>query len=476
MEIHPSIKYIFEPESVAVIGASRDPLAWGHVILRNILEGGFKGRIYPVNPKADEILGLKCYPDIRAVPDSVDLAFIAVPANLVPQVMEACVEKGVKAAVIITAGFREVGPEGEELEKKIVEIAERGGIKFVGPNCMGIFVAKKYLTATFGTVRPKPGHIAFISQSGAFGGTALRWATDRGIGFSSMISAGNSASLEVSDYLMYLADDETTKVTIAYIEGVRDGEKFKKALDYYTKKKPLIVMKLGFTSSGGAAAQSHTGSLAGSDQAYNAVFKKYGVIRVYQFDEMFEIAQAFAHLPLPKGDRVGVVSGGGGWCVEASDSIESLGLKLPKLPDYIIEELNKMLPPFWNRRNPIDCVATPYPEVYVKAVDLLMKDDNFDMILLIGFATFGTMTAGMESLIPREEQCARELLDIVRKYEKPIVLANPIGAHEIKPLKILREEGIPIYLTVQEGARVLKAMWDYASYRKRRSSISSSSS
>ena len=295
-----NIKYIFEPKSIAVIGASRDPKAWGHVILKNIIDYGFEGKVYPVNPKTDRLLGLRCYPDVRSIPGDIDLVVITVPAKIVPYVMEACIERGVKAAIIITAGFSEIGLEGEKLEKEVVKIARKGKIRFVEPNRMGVFVAKSKLNAVFTSISPKAGHIAFISQSGAFAGTMLYWVAMKNIGFSTAISVGNRADLEVSDYLMYLADDETTKVTIMYIEGVKDGRKFIKALECYTRKKPLVVMKIGYTASGAKAAHSHTAAIAGRDEIYNAVFRKYGVIRVYEPDDMFNTALAFEKLPLLK--------------------------------------------------------------------------------------------------------------------------------------------------------------------------------
>jgi len=456
------LRYLFEPRSVAVIGASRDPKAWGHVILKNIVDYGFEGKVYPVNPRADKLLGLKCYPDIRKVPGDVDLVVISVPARIVPNVMEACVEKGVKTAIIISAGFSEVGSEGAKLEEEVVRIARRGGIRFVGPNCMGIFVAKSKLNAVFTAIPPKPGHIAFISQSGAFAGTMMYWAAMRGIGFSAAISVGNQADLEISDYLMYLADDETTKVTIMYMEGVKDGRKFVKALEYYTSKKPLIVMKLGYTSSGAKAAQSHTAAMAGRDEIYDAVFKKYGVIRVYEFDDMFNIALAFANLPLPKGDRVGVISSGGGWSVEASDTLETLGLKLPQLPKHVIEELDKILPPFWNRRNPIDLVATVEPEPYKVAVELLMKDENYDAIMLIGYGNFGRIS-NLPFIIPREDAVAKEIAELVKKYRKPLVVVNVFG-REFSNVKVFEENGVPVYMSIQKAAKVIKAMASYAKY------------
>jgi len=246
------------------------------------------------------------------------------------------------------------------------------------------------------------------------------------------------------------------------MEGVKDGRKFVKALEYYTSKKPLIVMKLGYTSSGAKAAQSHTAAMAGRDEIYDAVFKKYGVIRVYEFDDMFNIALAFANLPLPKGDRVGVISSGGGWSVEASDTLETLGLKLPQLPKHVIEELDKILPPFWNRRNPIDLVATVEPEPYKVAVELLMKDENYDAIMLIGYGNFGRIS-NLPFIIPREDAVAKEIAELVKKYRKPLVVVNVFG-REFSNVKVFEENGVPVYMSIQKAAKVIKAMASYAKY------------
>jgi acetyl coenzyme A synthetase (ADP forming)-like protein len=458
-------KRIFEPVSVAVIGASDDPKKWGHITLRNIIDGGFEGRIYPINPRVETILGLKCYPDIREVPGEVDLAVIVVPASAVPDVMEGCVEKGIKAAIIISAGFSEVGFEGERLEQEVVRIAKKGNIRIVGPNCMGVYIARKKLVATWVNI-PKekiaPGPIGFISQSGAFANMMLRWAVARGVPLSVAVSAGNQADLELSDYLMYLAGDEATKVIAMYIEGVRDGRKFMKALEYCVeKRKPVVVMKVGCTASGAKAARSHTASMAGRDEIYEAVFKKFGVIRVYEEDDLFDVAWALANLPPPKGNRVGVISGSGGWGVQASDNLEITGFKLPSLPDYILRELDKKLPPFWSRGNPIDLVATGGPKEYRLAAKLLMEDPNFDAVLMLGFVGFRAA---------EEEDIVREVATYPKKYGKPLIVVNIFG-REVSGVKLLEELGIPVYRSIPKGVRALSSLRQQAEFLKKIKSV-----
>jgi len=459
------LKYLFEPRSVAVIGASRQPGTWGYQILKNLIETGYQGKIYPVNPRATELLGLKVYPDVRAIPDEVDQAVVVVPAAIVPEVMEGCVEKGVKVATVITAGFSETGPEGRKLEEKIVSIARKGGIRIQGPNCMGTFVPRTKLNTTFtgaDSVPMKEGSVAFISQSGAFAGTMLRWAKGRSLGFSAAISIGNQADLEISDYLEYLCGaDPHTKVVTLYIEGVKDGKKFMRALEICNEnRKPVVAMKLGYTPAGAEAAFSHTASLAGQDHVYNAVFKKYGVIRVYDFEDMFNIALIFSYLPLPKGDRVCVLSGGGGWSVEASDALYSLGLKLPPLPKHIIEEVDtkRILPPFWNRRNPADLVATPDPEPYRVIAEMFLKEDTCDIVMQVG---------GGIGLTPEQEEKSRENAKIISnmavKLGKPMVLVHNLG--RAAPIAAIYEDnGIPVFTSPNKAARAIRAMVDYAKH------------
>jgi acetyl coenzyme A synthetase (ADP forming)-like protein len=448
-----NIKYIFEPASVAVIGASEDPRKWGYITLKNIIDGGFDGPIYPVNPKAEVILGLRCYPDIRRVPEDVDLAVIVVPAIAVPSVMESCVEKGVKVTVIISAGFSEVGSEGEKLEQEVVRIARKGNVRIVGPNCMGVYSAKKKLVATWVNVpkeKIKPGPIGFISQSGAFAAMVLRWALETGIPVSAMVSAGNQADLELSDYVMYMADDEATKVIVMYVEGVRNGRKFMNTLEYCAKKqKPVVAMKLGFTSSGANAARSHTGSLTGKDEIYDAIFKKHGVIRVHDEEDMFYVAWALTNLPPLKGNRVGVITSSGGWGVQASDSLEIAGFRLPALPEHILKELNNLLPPFWSKGNPIDLVATGGPNEYRLAAKLLLEDPNFDAVMMLGFVGFRNHA--------EEEAIVREVATYPEKYGKPLIVVNIYGRW-VPGVRLLEDLGVPVYRSVEKGVRALKAL------------------
>lgn len=455
-----NIRYVFEPRNVAVIGVSKDPHKWGYITLKNIIDGGFEGSIYPVNPEADTILGLKCYRDIRDVPE-VDSAVIVVPAPAVPKVMEGCVEKGVKVAIIITAGFSEIGPRGEELQQEVVRIAKKGNVRIVGPNCQGVYVARKKLVATWSSI-PKEkivlGPIGFVSQSGAFAGMMLRWAIERGIPLSTAISAGNQADLELSDYVKYLADDEATKVIVMYIEGVRNGKEFIKALELcLEKRKPVVVMKVGYTASGAKASRSHTAAIAGMDHVYEAVFKKYGVIRVYEEDDMFYVARTLANVPLPKGDRVGVVSFSGGWGVQASDNLDTAGFKLPPLPAYIIKDLDKVLPPFWNRGNPIDLVGTGGLRAYRSAAKLLMEDPDFDAVLMLGFVGFFRADPA------EEETTVKEVATYPKKYGKPLIVVN-IRGREVSGVKLLEELDIPVYQNVPKAVRALKALRQNAEF------------
>ncbi|MEM1749081.1 MAG: CoA-binding protein, partial [Sulfolobales archaeon] len=311
-----TISKFFYPNSVAVVGASRDPSKVGYQLLYNLISK-YKGRVYPINPHVSEVLGLKAYPRITSVPDDIDLAVISVPASTVPSVMEDCSLKGVKNVIVISAGFKELGTvEGIEGERKIVEIAKKFGMRVIGPNCMGVYVPKIGLNTTFLNPDrmdfPEHGNISFISQSGAFGIAVLDWAAMRGIGISKFVSLGNKCDVDESDMLDYLVGDEDTQVITMYIEGVEVGRRFIKSLKSTTPVKPVVILKAGRSEEGVRAIASHTGSLAGADIVYDAAFKQCGVLRAYGMDELFDMALSLSLQPPAQGMRVGILTVGGG--------------------------------------------------------------------------------------------------------------------------------------------------------------------
>ena len=341
-DIVRQLDYIFKAKSVAVIGASNAPAKWGYRMINNPLITGYRGALYAVNPGEKEVLGLHSYPSLSDVPGDVEFAVIVVPAATVPKVMEECVAKGVKGAVIITAGFAEIGPEGKALQDEVVRIAREGGIRFVGPNCMGVYSSAVNLSLCFDRILK--GKIAFCSQSGTYGGFLARVAVSRGYGLSKFVSMGNQAEITASDYLEYLGEDNDTNAVCFYMEGFRDGERFFEVAKNVVKKKPIIIYKAGRTEAAARATISHTSSLAGSDAVFEAMCKQVGLIRVYETMHIFDVAQALVSQPLPRGNRVGII-GTGGQGVVTSESCELLGLKVPELDEETSVRLKKNLAP-----------------------------------------------------------------------------------------------------------------------------------
>ncbi|RLE93975.1 MAG: acetyl CoA synthetase [Thermoprotei archaeon] len=455
--VKSNIKYLFFPKSVAVIGASRSPGKIGHEILRNIIEYGYEGKIYPVNPKADEILGLKCYKSILEIPEPVDLAVISIPAKYVPVALEECGKKGVKAAAIISSGFKEIG--NVELENKIVEIARKYGIRFIGPNIFGVFSAPSKLNATFGPTKVLPGKIAFITQSGALGIALMGWTIFAGIGLSAVVSLGNKADVDEADLLEYFVDDEHTKVVLIYMEGLDNGRRFMEAAAKCSLKKPIIVIKAGRSERGARAVASHTGSLAGSDVFYDVAFKQCGVLRALNVEEAFDWARAFTALPEPKGDNVVIITNGGGIGVMATDACSDYGLNLMEFPEDLMNEFRKCMPPFGSPKNPVDLTGQAAYDEYAKALEVALSDDRIHSIILLFCQT----------AVVDPPKLSEVIADVVKKHgsRKPVV-ACYIGGEECqKGMKILEQNGIPSYPTPERAVLALAAVYRWVKWKKK---------
>lgn len=431
--------YFFYPSSVAVFGSFKEG-AIAYEILRNIVEGGFEGRIILVNPKGGtvEVAG-KTFEIDKKLYEPVDTAIIAIPAKFVPSLIE---EIGplIKGAVVISAGFSEVG--NGELERELIEKARKHGVRIIGPNCAGIFGVHGKFFGSF-EVRVRPGGLALISQSGAFGGAALAMGNDEGIGFSAFVSYGNAADLNESDFLEYFADDENTKAIALYIEGVKDGRRFLEALRYASERKPVIVLKAGKSASGAKAAASHTGSLAGSYEIYRAAFKQAGVIEVEEMEELFDAAKAFEMYPRA-GKRVAVITNSGGPGVLATDKLERLGLEIAKLSDETVEKLRSFLPPQCSTRNPIDLIADADYERYKKTIETVCKDENVDSILVICVPPI---------FIPGEE-IARAVIEA--ECDKPVIVNFMAGELVRDGVELLERHGVKNFPTPERAARALK--------------------
>ena len=351
----------FNPKSVAVIGAARDPQKAGHGVLRNLLSSGYTGRVYPVNPNASDVLGIPCHPCAADIPGEVDLAVIAVPRDRVEAAIADCGRKGIRAAVVITAGFRESGEEGRVAEDRVMKLARASGIRVLGPNCLGLINTGNGLNASFAHAMPHKGRIAFFSQSGALCTAILDWSLARGVGFSKFISLGNKADISELDMMEYLAGDPDTRVVLGYIEGVGDGRAFMERAWDLVGKKPLVVAKAGGTPAGARAASSHTGSLAGSERAFEAAFKQTGVLRAETIEDLFNFALAFADNPVPSGNRLAIVTNAGGPGIIAADAAERTSVKVAELSSATVSRLASALPPSAGLFNPVDVIPRSKP-------------------------------------------------------------------------------------------------------------------
>lgn len=450
------LEHLLYPKTVAIIGASRAPGKVGHEIVANMIQGGFKGIIAPVNPSADTVLGLKCYPDIKLIPNGVDLSIISVPTPFVKAAVEDSITAGAKAIIVITAGFKEVGPEGKALELEIAEICKSRGVRLLGPNCLGLLNTHHKMNASFAKHMPMAGGISVISQSGALCTAILDWAAGRHLGLAKLISMGNKADLCENDFLTAFANDKETKVIVGYLESIVSGDEFIKAAEDAATKKPVVIFKAGTTQAGVKAASSHTGSLAGADIAYGAAFTRSGVIRAETFEALFDYATAFAMQPLPKGPRVAIITNAGGPGIMAADAAETAGLKVTSLGVGIASTLKRKLPAAASVANPIDVLGDADPERYVMAVEAAQSDDGVDAIIVI--LTPQAMTKPAET--------ARAIAGC-SKSGKPIFVSF-MGGEDVMPGRDeLVAQNLPDYTSPERAVAALKAMWTYASWLKR---------
>ncbi len=445
------MRELFEPASVAVIGASAEHNKVGNIILGNIIESGFQGPLYPVNPRYQEIMGLACYPRVLDVPGDVEMAVVVVPAKAVLQVMEECGQKGVKAAIIISAGFKEVGLEGAQMEKRLGEVAHHYGMRVLGPNCLGLVNTHHHMNATFAQQGPKPGNIAISSQSGAICVVILDWAANINIGFSKFISVGNKLDVDEGHLLEYLREDPDTAVIGMYIEGADRGREFLRQAELTTKVKPVIALKAGRTSSGAKAASSHTGAMSGSDKVYDAAMKQAGVVRVKSIEEMFDLLQAFSTMPLPKGEGLAIVTNAGGLGVMAADACADNGLTLASFEPSTVDRLRQGLPAAASIYNPIDVVGDADSVRYDFAIRTVMDDPNVACVVAL--------------LAPTDlvdiTTVARTLTTFAGSSPKPIVTAFVGGKEMAASIDMLKAAGIPNYPSPERGIRALAAMVEH---------------
>lgn len=467
---------IFRPRSIAIIGASDIIGKWGYRMVYRPLYSGFKGTIYPVNPNKSEVLGLKAYPSIGEVPGPVDLAVITTPAPSVPGILRQCTEAGVKGAVVITAGFAEVGDEGRRLEEEISDISENKGIRFVGPNCMGIWSAAVNLNLCFGRP-PAKGPIAFISQSGTFGVSMAQEATVRGYGLSKFISIGNQADLQVADYLQYLAEDEDSRVITLYLEGLKDGDRFFDAAKKTVAKKPIVVYKAGHSEAAARAAISHTASVAGSAVIFENICRQLGLLQVNEAFHLFETAQALAGLPTADGNRVAIL-GSGGQGVVGTDACAALGMELPELDSGTSAVLSKLLPGHAPRpKNPVDFAGSSRTAMEeAEIIERFLQLDYIDGVIsnvpvspqlwdpnLKIDRTAANQPPAVQTALEGGERYAA----LPGKYKKPVICLRFAHLENDVMEEILNEGGIPVYSTPEQCARAMHALVHYGRIQKK---------
>jgi len=456
-----SLRNFFCPDSVAVIGAAREEEKVGHNILDNIINSGYKGKLFPVNPKADEIHGIKCYPSVLNVPGDIDLAIIVIPAQFVLQVLEECSKKNTKWSIIISAGFKETGIEGAKRERQLIEKAKDYGIRILGPNCLGIIDTECPINATFSSNMPPRGKIGFISQSGALGTSILDWAKTNKIGFSKFVSLGNKADISENDLFDDWENEKDTEVITAYLEGVKYGREFIRISSRVSKKKPIIVVKSGNTDAGARAVSSHTGTLAGSAKAYEAAFKQAGIIRANTIRDLFNYATAFSYQPLPKGKKVAIITNAGGPGIMATDECEESDILLASLEKETIDGLKEFLPEAANFYNPIDILGDALADRYKKTLEVVVKDCNVDAVVVL--LSPQAMT--------QPYRTARAIVEVMENSGKSItVLTSFMGGSEVeKAVKFLAEKNIPNFDIPEEAIDTLKVMMEHTDWKSRRS-------
>ena len=452
-----SIHKFFAPKSVAIVGASDNPKKFGHVILKNYLDMGFSGKIYPVNPKAESILGIKCYKSVLDVRDDIDSAIIVVPPQVANEALKECVKKKIEAVVMITAGYRETGGAGVSREEELKSIIRDTKTRVVGPNCIGIYDSFGRIDTLFlpdyKLKRPRAGDIAFISQSGAFALSILDWAATEEIGISRFVSYGNRADVDEIELLNYLSDDKKTKAIAVYLEGVKNGRDFLSCLKKVAAKKPVVILKAGKSASGTKAVQSHTGSLAGSYEVFRGAIRQGGAVEAENTEELFDFCRVLAYQPAAKGNRIAVVTNGGGFGVMCADSIERCGLSLAEFSKDTVEGVKCVMPKEYSSvHNPLDLIGDADVKRYEVAIDKVIKDKNVDGIIIVTLLQTASLGPEIVDVIASANERSR----------KPIVVSASGGEYTQLLLRSLEKDGIPAYPSPDRAVCAMKTIIEYS--------------
>ncbi|HPC27537.1 MAG TPA: CoA-binding protein [Candidatus Methanomethylicus sp.] len=448
---------MFNPQSIAVIGASRNPKKIGYELVSNILSGGYEGKLYLVNTEGADIMGMKSYASVAEVPGDVDLAVIAVPAVYVADIMEECGRKGIKTALVISSGFREMG--NTALESKLLSIARRHGIRMLGPNIFGLYYSPSRMNATFGLSRVFPGSIAFITQSGALGIAMMGWTNLYRIGVSAVVSMGNKADIEESDMLDYFRDDPNTRAVLMYIEGANDGRRLIDSIRRTALSKPVVALKSGRTEKGASAAASHTGSLAGSDRIYDAAFRQGGALRATDFAQAFDWVKLMTAQPPPPSENCLILTNGGGVGVMTTDACEESGVNVWPLPEDLQSEFKKFMPVFGNFKNPVDLTGQAYEESYYKSVEISLKDPRIGSVIVLYCQTAITDPVSI----------AKSVIDACEAGHcgKTVVSSFVGGSQCDDAMKKLDEHGIPSYPIPERAVSSLAAYYRWQRFKQR---------
>ncbi|UCC32862.1 MAG: acetate--CoA ligase family protein, partial [Candidatus Bathyarchaeota archaeon] len=444
---------IFDPKSVAVIGASDEKGSVGYVLMKNLTELGYKGKIFPINIRDPEVFGLKAYKTVSELPEAVDLAVVATPAKTVPDILEECGKAGILGVIIISAGFKEIGAEGKALEKRLHEVRKKYGLRIVGPNCLGIIRPSVCLNATFADKMPRSGNIAFISQSGALCTAILDLSLHENIGFSNFVSLGSMIDVDFGDLIDYFGTDPKTRSILMYIEGLTDAREFISAARRFARTKPIIVVKAGKFGESAKAAASHTGSLTGEDMVYDAAFKRAGVVRVDEIADLFNSAEVLGMQPLPQGPNLAIVSNAGGPGVMAADAVIAKGGKLAKLGEKTMKRLDQVLPRYWSRGNPIDILGDAKSDRYKAVVEACLEDENVDGLLII-YTPQG---------IADPAEVAETIVQLSKsKGSGKTVLTSFMGYGDVENANALfSENSIPTYSTPEQAVATYMYMYQY---------------
>ncbi len=444
---------IFKPKRIALIGVSNNPDSVGGITLRNLVGGGFNGVVYPVNPKREAVFGIPCYPDVKSLPKTPDLAVIMTSAKWVPQLVRECGEAGIHGLIIMSAGFKESGEEGKKLEAQIkTEKAKFPDMRIIGPNCLGILVPGLNMNVSFADGMPQKGHVAFISQSGALCTSVLDWAYESNVGFSHFVSIGNSMDVSFGDLIDYFGQDPNTKSIVLYVESISNARTFMSAARAFSREKPIIVYKSGRFPESAAAAASHTGALASEDSIYDAVFRRAGLARVFDFGNIFEFTDLVGRKRVPRGNRLAIVTNAGGPGVMATDSLISLGGKLTNLSDETMQKLNDYLPPFWSHGNPVDVLGDASPERFTKATEIVLEDNRVDAVLVV--LTPQAMTDPTAT--------ALAIADMSKNTTKSVIAAWLGGASMHEGIQIFNRAGISSYKAPEQATRAFMTLSDYS--------------